>query len=112
MDRAKVVEFNQARGLIKRTDRADQLDPYLVEDQPRLARWSTYYLGLTLVGTLAYGVSSAVGPAQLSSVVVVGFIVSVAGLSMLQRGLETDAGWANAASDLVASVFESERVAD
>jgi len=91
LDRANVVEFNQARGRIKRTPRADQLEPYLVEHYPSATRWSTTYLGLAVAGAAAYVLTSLVGAlAWLEPVVVLAFIAGIAGLSFVQLSRETN----------------------
>lgn len=88
--RSDVVEFNQARGLIERTSRADQLMPYLQEDPPEEIQWSTAYLGVSLVGLAAYTLSIVAGGLTgLSPAVVVLFVSTIVGMSILQFTDET-----------------------
>jgi ribosomal protein S15P/S13E len=88
--RSDVIKFNQARGLIERTSRADQLMPYLQEDPPEDVQWSTAYLGVSLVGVSAYALSMlAGGLSWLSPAVVVLFISTIVGMSLLQFTDET-----------------------
>lgn len=88
--RSDVVEFNQARGLIERTSRADQLMPYLREDPPEEIQWSTAYLGVSLAGLAAYTLSVVAGSLSwLSPAIVVLFVSTIIGLSLLQFTDET-----------------------
>lgn len=89
--RADVIEFNQARGHITRTERADQLYPYL-DDNPRPgAEESARLLGLAAAGGLAYTISAIVPGLTVLAPLVVGiFVASVAGLAVYQLGWGPD----------------------
>lgn len=52
MDDAGVVEFNQDRGIVELTDRAEQLRTYMDRETEEERRWSVYYLGITIPSAL------------------------------------------------------------
>lgn len=91
LSRAGVIEFNQARGLIERTERADQLSPYFEESHPADARWSKRYGQLVLAGGIAYAITIAMtGLNGLAPFVSFLFIVSVGLMALYQFHQETD----------------------
>lgn len=50
LDDAGIVEYNQSRGIVELSDRADELDVYLELVSRDDIPWSKYYLGLALLG--------------------------------------------------------------
>lgn len=60
LDEEGIIEYNQSRGIVERTDLADQLEPYLDpfegeadDDEPAAEfPWELSYLGVAGVGTL------------------------------------------------------------
>jgi hypothetical protein len=66
LDKEGIIEYDQDRGTIKRTPRADQFNPYLFDTVPQDSsesstdsalnhRWGRYYLGGTLFSTSLFG---------------------------------------------------------
>ena len=84
MDDAGVIDFNRDRGLIELNESASQLEAYLEEPTESERPWHSYYLGLTVVGGLAYGASYvALSPAHLATTgAVIGLLVAIAGCSI------------------------------
>lgn len=62
MDDASVIDFDQNRGTISIGPNAEQLDPYLHEDET--LPWHKFYLGIALAGSLLF-VGSLVGGAAV-----------------------------------------------
>ena len=52
MDRAGVVEFNKDRGVIEPTPALENVDLYMDVVKGNEIPWSTYYLGLSVVGVV------------------------------------------------------------
>lgn len=50
MDDAGVVEFNQDRGIVELTKRAEQLREYMDRETDDGSNWSLYYLGISIPG--------------------------------------------------------------
>lgn len=61
MDEAGIINFQKDRGVIERTDAADELDIYLEVAQGRQIPWSEYYLALSVGSFLLVGTAWAVG---------------------------------------------------
>lgn len=78
MDDAGVVEFNQDRGLIELTDRAVELRQYLDRENDSDQRWSTYYLGFSVLSGSIVGGSIAGLPlvGSIPAVVIAGGAVA------------------------------------
>lgn len=64
LDRADVVKFNKPRGLIERTPRADQLQPYLEQSPYRSDPWPRVYLSLGIVAAVGFSIVSVAGAAS------------------------------------------------
>ncbi|MFC4358581.1 hypothetical protein ACFO0N_11580 [Halobium salinum] len=101
LDEMGVVRYQQDRGIVERTELADQFDPYLdvdsaattttttTDDDPRPGRTVRYYGGATLLGaaiSLAswVGALPALSPAALATAVVSLFVL-VTGLVVWGR---------------------------
>lgn len=86
MDRAGVIEFNRARGLVERSPLAEELQGYL-ESRHDATPWWGYYLGLAGVGALSYAVASvAFTPGTwLTSAVVATLLGAVTLVAAAQR---------------------------
>jgi len=62
LDEEGVVEYDQNRGIVERTELANRFDRYLEvseepdeEDDDRAHPWETYYLGISVLGALLLG---------------------------------------------------------
>lgn len=77
LDRADVVNFNKARGLIERTPRADQLRPYLEQSPYRSDPWPRVYLTLGIVSVVGFSTVSVGGGASWMLTSTVMFFVFV-----------------------------------
>jgi hypothetical protein len=63
LDEEGIIEYNQSRGIVERTDLADQLEPYLDpfegeaddEDADAAFAWELPYLGVAVLGTAIVG---------------------------------------------------------
>lgn len=64
LDRADVVNFNKPRGLIERTPRADQLQPYLEQTPHRSDPWPRVYLTFGIVAAVGFSIVSVGGGAS------------------------------------------------
>ncbi len=61
MDDMHIVEFNQNRGLIELGPNAEQLYPYIDDEDEQETRWPQVYLGLSAAGGLLLLASLTVG---------------------------------------------------
>lgn len=61
MDEAGIVDFQKDRGVIEKTDAAEELDIYLEIAQGRQIPWSEYYFALSVGCFLLVGTAWAVG---------------------------------------------------
>lgn len=84
LDRADVVKFNKARGIIERTPRADQLRPYLEQSPYRSDPWPRVYLTLGIVAAVGFSiVSMGVGTGWMLTSTVMFFIFMLLAISVL-----------------------------
>ena len=95
LDEEGVVEYDQSRGTVERTELANRFDRYLeVSDEvkdgddyqdDREAPWETYYLGISILGALLLGGVTANLPVigALPSIAVGGFVVAAVTLVTL-----------------------------
>lgn len=71
LDEEGVIEYNQSRGIVERTPAADELDPYIVDDESTTETpapldqdaasatpWPTYYLATSLFSTVLLGAAA------------------------------------------------------
>jgi hypothetical protein len=92
-----IIEYDKDRGTIRRTPRADQFDPYLLDTVPQDSsesstdsavnrRWERYYLGGTLFSTSLLGAKLLQLPlmSQVASQLIVPIVLSV--FSILTAG--------------------------
>lgn len=86
LDEEGIIEYDQNRGTVERTELANQLDRYLdvsdddTDDEPDAEiRWEAYYLGVSVLSTVLLGGSALGVPlfATLPTVVVGGGIVAM-----------------------------------
>ena len=85
LDDAGIVEYNQSRGIVELSERADELDVYLELVSQNDIPWSKYYLGLALLGVAIVSAAwlrlspfSAFPDIVWAAVIVVAFSVSAA----------------------------------
>lgn len=84
LDRADVVNFNQARGLIERTPRADQLRPYLAEPPYRQDPWPKVYVAVSIASVVGLSVISMAGsPLWMLTPAMITFAVVLLGVSLV-----------------------------
>lgn len=90
LDKAGVIEYNQSRGIVERTPVADQLEPYLLDDESsdgsalvesstRDDRWPAYYLATSVVSAVLLG-GAALGTPIVSgiSTLLLGMVIVLA----------------------------------
>jgi hypothetical protein len=90
LNKEGIIEYDQDRGTIKRTPRADQFNPYLFDTVPQDSsesstdnalnhRWARYYLGGTLFSTSLLGATSLQLPlvSQVASQLILPIILFV-----------------------------------
>ena len=92
LDEEGVVEYDQSRGIVKRTQLANRFDRYLEvseesdeEDDDRAYPWETYYLGISVLGALLLGGVTAglPGISALPPIAVGGLVVAAVTLVTL-----------------------------
>ncbi|WP_266081769.1 DUF7344 domain-containing protein [Haladaptatus caseinilyticus] len=87
LDEEGIIQYDQSRGTVKRTEVADQFDQFLLIDESakietqveNQIRWETYYLGVSVVSTILL-VASAFGPSIVETIpsgIVGGIIVAM-----------------------------------
>lgn len=75
MDDAGVIEYNQARGLVERTEQATHFEQYLDRATPTSTRrWYRYYGGASALGLVPFALAVQL---SVSSMVVTGLLVAV-----------------------------------
>ncbi|GAA0241259.1 hypothetical protein ACFFQF_29705 [Haladaptatus pallidirubidus] len=87
LDEEGIIEYNQSRGTVKRTEVANQFDEYLISSEikdaddeiDRPISWKSYYFGVSLLSTFLLAASFVGIPlfATLSPVVLGGSIVTM-----------------------------------
>jgi DNA-binding transcriptional ArsR family regulator len=87
MDDAGAIDYNQSRGLIRRTDKAEYFDEYLDEESEAQDRqWYKYYAAVSTFGVapaaLALGLSL---PEPITAVLLLTTLVAIGGLSLYHR---------------------------
>ncbi|WP_276257066.1 DUF7344 domain-containing protein [Halomontanus rarus] len=67
LDEEGIIDYQQSRGIVERNSLADQLDPYLIDENERTddgedeasdaeAEWDDYYIGVTgIAGVILFG---------------------------------------------------------
>ena len=92
LDEEGVVEYDQSRGIVERTELANRFDRYLEvseesdeEDDDRAYPWETYYLGISVLGALLLGGVTAglPGISALPPIAVGGLVVAAVTLVTL-----------------------------
>jgi len=92
LDEEGVVEYDQSRGIVERTELANRFDRYLEvseesdeEDDDRAYPWETYYLGISVLGALLLGGVTAglPGISVLPPIAVGGLVVAAVTLVTL-----------------------------
>ncbi|WP_327054193.1 DUF7344 domain-containing protein [Halomicrococcus gelatinilyticus] len=92
LDEEGVVEYDQSRGIVERTELANRFDRYLEvseepdeEDDDRAHQWETYYLGISVLGALLLsGVTAGLpGVSALPPIAVGGLVVTAVTLVTL-----------------------------
>jgi hypothetical protein len=93
LDEKGVIEYNQSRGIVERTEVADELSPYLEvdrdepEDEAERSRWSLYYLAAAGTSTVLLASSAvlAVVPTTSLAVVILGLFSLVTGANLFDE---------------------------
>jgi DNA-binding transcriptional ArsR family regulator len=93
MDDAGAIDYNQSRGLIRRTDKAEYFDEYLDEESEVPDRqWYRYYVAVSTMGlapaALALGLSI---PEPITAVLLFAALMAIGGLSLYHRRVEESA---------------------
>ena len=85
MDDMHIVDFNQNRGLIELGPNADQIYPYIEEDEGTDVKWPLVYLGLSALGAVLLVASLTVGASigLTPGIVSAACIAAVGGASVL-----------------------------
>lgn len=93
MDKAGVIDYNKARGVLVQKPEADQLERYLTDRVHGSERWS-HYLSVTFLGGLMYLFGTVLlGPGSMFTTwTVFGLVAAVLVLSLLD-GWEANDGW-------------------
>ncbi|MCO8247082.1 MULTISPECIES: hypothetical protein [unclassified Haladaptatus] len=97
LDEEGIIEYNQSRGTIERTELADQLDRYLTvetqteddEESIQQPSWESYYLGVSVLSTILL-VGTVLGApilAALPGVAIGGSIVAMFSLVTLAQAM-------------------------
>ncbi|WP_223301636.1 hypothetical protein [Haladaptatus sp. R4] len=97
LDEEGIIEYNQSRGTVERTELADQLDRYLTvetqteddEESIQQPSWESYYLGVSVLSTilLAGTVLGAPILTALPGVAIGGSIVAMFSLVTLAQAM-------------------------
>ncbi|WP_435159713.1 DUF7344 domain-containing protein [Haladaptatus sp. DFWS20] len=96
LDEEGIIEYNQSRGTVKRTEIANQLDRYLTTDEDtentsddtdEEIPWEAYYLGVSVFSTILLAGSAISAPvlATLPSVTIGGSIIAMFALVTLAQ---------------------------
>jgi hypothetical protein len=91
LDSHGVIAYNQSRGIVERTDRADQLDPYLREGEPTtdddVRSRTSYGLGVCTLGLAVLAVGWLGLLPAFSRLVVTWIVLSFVAFTGLDRGI-------------------------
>ena len=76
LEETGIVEYDSDSGMVSLTQEVSTLDAYLPDEGGREVPWRAIYLGLAVVGLVAYGIATAAqGAISQSTLTVVGFLV-------------------------------------
>lgn len=79
LDEVGIVNYDQANGVVRLSDQADQLAPYLTEQEETTFPWQSYYLVLAAASAALFvGVALGVPPFDLISEFAAAVIVTAA----------------------------------